>query len=118
MHDPEGPIHLAPGRIISVGGLFLALGHSPAEAFGIAASLQMECGYVAGRLIATDSSQLHRALHCSCRRRELDCLSQRAWGEFEFMLPIGTYDMDIMDLGRAACVYRRGLPGIHTILKR
>ncbi|MDX9753255.1 MAG: hypothetical protein RBU29_04790 [bacterium] len=99
---PEGPIHLAPGESFRC-GLFLALGHSPAEAFGIAASLQMECGYVAGRLIATDMQPVTSA-HCIVHAEEGNLIAYpNAHGGIEFMLPIGTYDMDIVDLGRAAC---------------
>lgn len=101
---PGEPVELQPGQTVRF-TRFLAVGRSPAEAFGLVAERQRRTGQVAGRLVdrtgapVTTGDLLIRARGDT----NLVCVAHPdRSGNVRFALPEGDYEIEIADLGRAA----------------
>lgn len=101
---PGEPVELQPGQTVRF-TRFLAVGRSPAEAFGLVAERRGRAGWVAGRLVdrlgapVTTGDLLIRAQG----RTNVLCIAHPdADGNVRFALPEGDYEIEIADLGRAS----------------
>lgn len=97
---PEGDtVRLAPGDEITLLRGFSA-GRSPAEAFGLLASLKKDCGTVSGRVVDSNGDPAVSASVIFT----VDGVPVTAYpgdeGTFEVRLPAGDYDVRVADLGR------------------
>ena len=96
---PPKEISLAPGEELTV-ARFLAVGHSPLEAFGILAAERGPTGVVAGRLTdASGAPVLTAKIETLFGTNRVPAYPD-ATGGFSVRLPVDEYEIEISDLGR------------------
>jgi hypothetical protein len=99
LQPPEATLKLSPGQTITY-ARFLAVGRSPAEAYGIVAQRKVDTEVVSGRVTDPQGQGVSTA------RLELTAPSGTVvaypdhTGQFNFSVPPGEYQVSIMDLGR------------------
>lgn len=97
---PDGDLTLEPGERVKY-ARFLAVGRSPAEAFGVVAAFRGDVtGTVTGRIAdAADAPILTARVDL-----KVDDATLRAYpddsGAFRFALPVGVYQGEALDIGR------------------
>ncbi|HZN70018.1 MAG TPA: CehA/McbA family metallohydrolase [Tepidisphaeraceae bacterium] len=92
-------VTVGPGREL-VFARFLAVGRSPAEAAGVAASVRGETGVVAGRITDPSGTPVTTAkLNVLVGDKPLPAYPDER-GEFSFRLPPGEYGVEAVDVGR------------------
>lgn len=100
---PGKRLRLAPGQTV-VYTRFVAVGRSPAEAFGLVAALQGKTGAVEGRVRDRNGAPAPTAELRIRRQTDLEktvtLAHPDADGRFSFRLPPGDYEIEFTDPGR------------------
>jgi hypothetical protein len=100
---PGEPVELKPGETLRF-TRFLAVGRSPAEAFGLVAARRARPGTVAGRLVDRTGAPVSTGdvlIRAEGQTNVLCVAHPDANGHVQFALPEGAYEFEITDLGRA-----------------
>ena len=78
----------------------LAVSDSPLAAYGVAAALQKPIGTVEGRAVDQEGeAMIHASIFVTVGKIELPAYPSKG-GRFSFLLPPGTYETRLFDLGR------------------
>ncbi len=98
------PVELKPGQTVTF-TRFLAVGHSPAEAFGLVAAVVGPTGTVSGSVQDRNGAPATSALltiRTAAGPAKTVCIGYPdARGNYSFQLPAGDYEIEASDLGRA-----------------
>ncbi len=103
--SPGKPLELTPNQTVTF-TRFLAVGHSPAEAIGLVASLRGPTGYVSGQVQDRNGSPVSTAeiiaRNSAAQAKTNPAAYPDAQGRFSFQLTEGDYELEFADLGRAS----------------